>query len=154
MEPEILRPGMAAAGAEEAGHRPLGAAFQRLAIDVPLAFEGVRPPLLHGERYCPIGARTGSLAGRIRGAAFRRRRGGQRTGLRSGSGMPGGSAAASAVAAPLAVLSFFFAVRALSWSGVSRGIGGPASLASMALSTASGRSSPTAGGTNPPAVST
>jgi hypothetical protein len=40
---------MTAAGTEEAGQRPLGAAFERLAIDVFLPFEGVCPSLLHGD---------------------------------------------------------------------------------------------------------
>src|SRR6476646_6088900 len=54
----------------------------------------------------------------------------------------------------VAVLSTLAAVNTLTCSGVSTGSGGPASLAAIAFSAASGLSSPIAGGTNPPAVST
>src|SRR5262249_56128369 len=48
MQPEILRAGMTASGAEKARERPLRAGLQRLAIDVPLARHGLLLwPFLH-----------------------------------------------------------------------------------------------------------
>src|SRR4029079_824528 len=59
MQPEILGPSMAGAGAEEASERPLRAALQRLAIDVPLRRHGLLlPPFLH-PAIVPDGERDG-----------------------------------------------------------------------------------------------
>ena len=79
MQPDILGPGVTAAGAEEAGQRPVGAALERLAIDVPLAFESGFAAAPAWRRYCPIPS-----------AGVKP----QRMGLRSGSGMPAGVRAA------------------------------------------------------------
>src|SRR5262245_21442361 len=70
MQPEILRAGMAAAGAEETGERPLRAALQRLAIDVALCRSRRLASLLHGGGILPDGGALGKP---------------QRSGLRSGS---------------------------------------------------------------------
>src|SRR3990172_4508217 len=48
VQADILRPSVTAAGAENPGGRPLGPALERPAIDVPLLFSRLCPPLLHG----------------------------------------------------------------------------------------------------------
>src|SRR5690606_9277628 len=67
---------VAAAGAVEARDRSVRAALERLAEDVLLTFEGIGAPLQHG----PIVPEP-RLYGKTAEA-------GQRTGLRTGNGMP------------------------------------------------------------------
>src|SRR5262249_61245968 len=74
MQPEILRAGMTASGAEKARERPLRAGLQRLAIDVPLARHGLLLwPFLH-PRDCARWRRrlegAAGVAGSRAGLAF------------------------------------------------------------------------------------
>ena len=64
VQPDILGSGVTAAGAEEAGQRPLRAALERLAIDVLLARRGDSAAAPAWRRYCLMpAAERGSLSG-------------------------------------------------------------------------------------------